>query len=400
MNEHHGRFYIQYSIAIVIMKIGILTQPLHSNYGGLLQAWALQKSLTDMGHEVTIINRIPGKINIPLWRKFALNIKENLLIVLNKRKRYLPVTPELKEYSESQVIPFRKNRYTGISPEIKSNEEFLSYINNTCFDAFVVGSDQVWRPMYSPNLMTYFLDFAKDNTTVKKIAYAASFGVDSWELSKSDTEKAKVLAPQFDLITVRESSGVNLVKEHLNCQAFHVLDPTMLRSKEDYLNLIKEPTLPLNESNGDLFCYVLDNSEPIKEIISNCSLQTGYRPYYCNYKTHVSQLTKKNQISDSIVPPVEQWLKSFADAKMVITDSFHGTVFSILFNKPFWVVSNSERGSARFASLLTEFGLSNRMIKNTVEIDWTQNIDWDEINKHLEMRQKESTDLLLNALKS
>ena len=385
---------------IRIMKIGILTLPLHSNYGGLLQAWALQKALVDIGHEAIIINRVTGKPNIPLWRKFAGKVKNEIFIGLGKRKRYITITNELKKYSEQNVIKFRQNRYLGVSPELKSNKELLNYITTQEFDAYIVGSDQVWRPIYSPNLMTYFLDFVKDNSKVKKIAYAASFGVDDWEFTKKETKEAANLAPLFDLITVRESSGVKLVKEHFKCEATHVLDPTMLIDKEDYIKLVEDSTCDLQESTGDLFCYVLDKNPELTNVIDSCSKETGLKPYFCNYDIPLNLLETENDKEKCIVPPVEQWIKSFIDAKMVITDSFHGCVFSIIFNKPFWVISNSERGSSRFSSLLTQFGLGNRMVINFSKIDWNQDIDWDKINKHRELHRKDSTDLLLNAIKS
>ncbi len=363
------------------MKIGILTQPLHSNYGGLLQAWALQKTLVDMGHEAIIINRVPHLNASPLWRRCLSRIKNELYIAIGKRKRYLRITKELKDYSEQYILKFRQNRYKGISPDLHTNEELIEYVNNQNFEAYIVGSDQVWRPLYSPNLMTYFLDFAKDNKSVKKIAYAASFGVDNWEFSKKETSEALKLAPLFDLITVRESSGVNLVEKYLKCRATHVLDPTMLLNKEDYLKLIDNPTCKLKESKGEIFCYVLDKSNILTDLINSCASSTGLKPYYCKCLTPMLLLECLNQKDECIIPSVEQWIKSFADAKMVITDSFHGVVFSIIFNKPFWVVSNVGRGSARFTSLLKQFNLENRIVSNPSIIDMLAPIDWQSVNE-------------------
>lgn len=382
------------------MKIGILTQPLHSNYGGLMQAWALQKTLAELGHEVIIINRVYGKPKIPLWRKIASKIKNELLIRLGKRKRYQKVTESLIQYSEQNVIPFREHRYLGVSPEIKSNEDLVEYIESQKFDAYVVGSDQVWRPMFSPNLMTYFLDFAKDNSEVKKIAYAASFGVDCWELTESDTEKARDLAPLFDLITVRESSAVDLVNQYLGCSATHVLDPTMLRSKEDYRALFQNPTCKLRETDGELFCYVLDKAPFVSEVIEACKQSTGLNPYFCMPDPPCYYLEIHEDKKNCIVPPVEQWLKSFDDAKMVVTDSFHGVVFSIIFNKPFWVVFNNSRGAARFTSLLKQFNLEHRIVDSLSSINWETPIDWNVINKTRSALAKYSRSLLLLHLTS
>lgn len=385
------------------MKIGILTQPLRSNYGGLLQAWALQRTLFKIGHDVTIINRIndPNHSSIPLWRRSLSFLKNEVYIALGKRKRYLPVSAELIDYAEQNVIKFREKRYKGVSPNIMTDEQLLSYVEGEKFDAYVVGSDQVWRPKYSPNLMTYFLDFVKDNDKVKKIAYAASFGVDDWEFTKSQTCEASELAKLFNLITVRESSAVPLVKNHLGCKATHVLDPTMLVDRTDYIGLVKNTTCPLEESNEELFCYVLDKAPVLSKIIGECSKQTGYKPFFCNYKTPYNRLHNNYEKDECIVPPVEQWIKSFSDAKMVVTDSFHGTVFSIIFNKPFWVIANKERGLTRFTSLLEQFGLADRIITSDPKsIEWDKSISWSSVNHTLQTHKDFSLLVLVKNLKT
>lgn len=382
------------------MKIGILTQPLHSNFGGLMQAWALQHKLVEMGHEAIIINRVhnPNNHRKPLWYRILSKVKNEVYIALDKRKRYLKVSAKLKDYSEQNVKEFRKNRYEGISPDIMTDDELIDYVSKQKFDAYIVGSDQVWRPCYSPNLMTYFLDFARENDNVKKIAYAASFGVDNWELSTKETKEAAQLAPLFDLITVRESSGVKLVKEYFHCEATQVLDPTMLFDKKDYINLVENSTCQLHNSDGELFCYILDTNNALDDALENCSSALGVKPYFCNYKIPLRRIEEGQKFEDCIVPPVEQWLKSFNDAKMVVTDSFHGCVFSIIFNKPFWVVTNVGRGSARFSSLLKQFNLEDRIVSNPSQVDWLKPIDWDIINNLRTQLAEKSKELLINNL--
>lgn len=383
------------------MKIAILTQPLRYNYGGLLQAWALQHKLANTGHEVIIINRVhnPVKVETPLWYRCLSRIKNEIYIFLGKRKRYLKVTNDLREISEQKVKKFQLNRYKGVSPEIRTHEDLVNFVSKQNFDVYIVGSDQVWRPKYSPNLMTYFLDFVKDDNKVKKIAYAASFGVDNWELTSEETKEASELIPLFDLVTVRESSGVEFLKKYFKCEATQVLDPTMLLDKEDYIKLIENSTCELHDSNGNLFCYVLDKAEDVDKAIQSCSSSTGLHPYYCNSQIRIWQIEGRENIEKSIFPPVEQWLKSFVDAKMVVTDSFHGVVFSIIFNKPFWVIANINRGAARFTSILNQFNLENRIISNLSDIDWEQPIDWNSVNKHRSLLKNKSLSLLLSQLK-
>lgn len=363
------------------MKIGILTQPLVNNYGGLLQAWALQQVLSRMGHQVIIIDRHSVRRTDLSWpRRIASVLKTELYILLGKEKRRVKLSEQGTNYVRKSIIKFIEGRYLGISPIIYTEKALRRYINDKNFDAFVVGSDQVWRPCYSPSIGNYYLDFLPASSESKRIAYAASFGVDFWEYSKKQTKKYSKLAQKFNLLTVRESSGIKLVKEHLKCDALHVLDPTMLLESVDYLNLIKDPTVPLQESAGKLFCYVLDQSTEIKDAIKFAEGETGLKAFYCNASRKTITQDDIKHLEQCVFPPVEQWIKSFQDAEMIVTDSFHGCVFSIIFNKPFWVVQNNNRGTARFSSLLQIFGLENRIVSTHKEIDWKTPIDWTVIN--------------------
>lgn len=382
------------------MKVGILTQPLVNNYGGLLQAWALQQTLNQMGHQSIIIDRHRIRRKDFIWpRRISSILKTELYISLGLEKRYINLSEYQTNFIRNNIIPFVKSRYLGISPQLYTNKALMQYVEEENFDAFVVGSDQVWRPCYSPSIGNYFLDFLPAKSKAKRIAYAASFGVDNWEYTDKQTELFSCLAKKFNLITVRESSGVKLVEEHLNCKASHVLDPTMLLNKDDYLRLIKTPTVPLLESDGKLFCYVLDPKIEFQSVINRVEKETNLKAYYCNASRNAITADDVKHIDECVFPPVEQWLKSFQDAEMIITDSFHGTVFSIIFNKPFWVVMNKERGESRFLSLLQLFGLSNRIVRDISVVNWEEAIDWDTINAKRMDLVYASKNLLFNALK-
>ena len=381
------------------MKIGILTLPLHSNYGGILQAWALQSILREMRHEVVIIDRdyaTPTGNNKTLWYKVASQIKKQFLILIGRRKRFLKPSSELVQYSEQNLNHFYSD-HLDTSPKFRNNNDFLLYVNQNHFDAYIVGSDQVWRPKYSPDLMTYFLDFLQKDNKTKKIVYAASFGVDKWELSKEETDKAKRLAPLFNLITVREASGVGLVRHYLNCNSTHVVDPTLLKKKEDYINLIEQSSVKLQKSKGELFCYILDDSKEARSFIYTCTKETSYKPFYCKSRS-IWNIKKDDNIENCIIPPVEQWLKSFLDAQLVITDSFHGIIFSMIFNKPFWVITNKNRGPARITSLLNQFNLEHRILSDTTCVNYNSPIDWKYINDTMDALSKKSKDILTSSL--
>lgn len=376
-----------FGIINAIMRIGILTQPLRTNYGGLLQAFALQTVLTRLGHEAIILNRC--YTNTPdSFMTRILRIKNIFIgrdVVCKDEKKILK--------AEEKISKFIQSRYK-LTDSIYTTGDLKRCVEVENLNAIVVGSDQVWRPRYSPNIFNYFLDFL-DSKAVKRYSYAASFGVDSWEYSQYETEKCAQLAQFFDGITVRESSAVKLCKENLGVKAEHVLDPTLLLSSQDYMDLI---STDIEKSSGELFTYILDSGVEKDTIIEIIAKTTGHNPFACMPKLKLTYKNAKKSLKDCQFPAVEQWLQSFADTKMVVTDSFHGTVFSIIFNKPFWVVANSRRGNTRMESLLELFGLKERMIteENIANKDLNATIDWDKVNRIKKDWQEKSMEFLKN----
>lgn len=340
------------------MRIGILTQPLTSNYGCILQNYALQQTLMKMGHTPITIDI--GKYTWFNWVKdFA---KYIVKVCLNKKTVFPPIPTAIKKENKplrnfvKNNIKITRTRYSQLSPKI---------IRRNDFDAIIVGSDQVWRPKYNWKLLPdMFLRFAeKDN--IRKIAYAASFGTDKWEFNKEQTSTCASLAKQFDAISVREESGVELCQEGLGVNAVHVLDPTLLLSKKDYLKLCDK----VAHRTPFVLAYILDyDDNKIKEIVEFAK---------CKGLSYIIKSAggKVNE-NDSI----EDWLSLFRDAQFVITDSFHGTVFSIIFNKDFYVFCNPKRGNSRFTSLLQLVGLENRIVEDC-RIPQEEQINWDEVNQ-------------------
>lgn len=381
------------------MKLGILTQPLYCNYGGLLQAWALQQTLTRLGHDAWIIRREHTRYkDMNVFRSVASQLYHGAMQMIGREKKIVKPTENQFQKIRINTNRFVDNCYGNLTPILHTDKQLAKYIERNPFDGYIVGSDQVWRPAYSPQLSNYFLDFAEGLSGIKRIAYAASFGVDYWDFNEKDTEMARRLAPMFDLLTVREDSGVKLLKDYLNVEGHHVLDPTMLMVKSDYEQLVKDTTCALKPSDGELFCYVLDPAKQVKNVIEACAEGTQNRPYYCYASRRAKSEEDLNHIEECVMPPVEQWIKSFIDAKMVITDSFHGTVFSIIFNKPFWVVVNEDRGTARFTSLLSLFGLEGRIVTPQSSPDWDGSIDWETVNSRLNELRKQSEALLSSNL--
>ncbi len=241
-----------------------------------------------------------------------------------------------------------------------------------------------------------FLDFVQDKQ-VKRIAYAASFGTDEWEFSPEMTSICASLVQKFDFVSVREDSGVRLCKEHLGVNAVHALDPTLLLTRDDYIHLIEAEKEP--KSNGNLFNYILDPDTSKTDFINRVSEEMGLQPFQVLPKYQAETRTKedvKKRIKDCVFPGVSTWLRAFMDAKMTIVDSFHGMVFSIIFNRPFWVLGNVNRGMSRFTSLLKLFHLEDRLLdaNQLQEVNINRPIDWVSVNAILQKKRNECMHLL------
>lgn len=369
------------------MEILILTQPLHTNYGGLLQAYALQQILKGMGHDV-VTDRLGVVRKLPLWNRALRFLYHAVQFCILKNYRYYPYRYLFvsfdKESKAKRSISINTERFVNthidtIDLLTRSNESVIDAVRQ--FDAIVVGSDQVGRATMS-DIPTYFLSFTKA-INVKRIAYAASFGTDDLnEYSKMDMKIASESIKLFDAVSVREKSGVHLCRDYFKMDAVHVLDPTMLLSKDDYLKLIEEEDKPCSENI--LLTYVLDRTQEKNDIIQRVgealhltSCENGAVKYFSN--------VVESNVSECIYPSVSRWVAGFRDAQFVVTDSFHGTVFSIIFNKPFVAILNSKRGSSRFISLLSVLGLENRLISTTNDLleEHLKPIDYTEVNKIL-----------------
>ena len=370
------------------MKIGILTLPLHTNYGGILQAYALQTVLERMGHDVEVLDR-PHKKKVD-YKKIPFILGKNLIkrYVLRKHTLLLPNISWNRDYPTVS-----QNTEKFIFKHIHSREVTnLSILKEEEYDALVVGSDQIWRSLYYRNIEDAYFSFAASWKNVKRIAYAPSFGTDKWEYTSKQTKRCRSLIKKFDLVTVRENIGIKFCNEKLGVNAYHVLDPTMLLNKSDYVDLVKNSGV--SKSEGNLMVYVLDPNKDIEESINRYAIEKNLSAFYVSSKVENYFAPLNERIQKS----VEQWLRGFMDAEFVITDSFHACAFSIIFNKPFAVIGNKERGMSRFESLLHLFGLDKRLVTSINNIDSLSPIDWNFVNNRRNFLVDKSLEFLKNAL--
>ncbi len=370
------------------LKIGILTLPIAENYGGILQAVALYRYLHNQGHDVVLIYK--ETYQVP-WKKLAREILlkipfHNFRNIKNNNK----VNEERLERKKFHRVFIEKEIFK-ISQDLYTKQDLENFAKKENFDAVIVGSDQVWRKAYINDkyYKSYFLDFIDGNKT-KKIAYAASFGKDYWE-GKDDLEDISKLLQDFTAVSTREKSGIDICKNSFGFDnAKHVLDPTMLITKEFYKNEIISKYDTSGVLKGGLLTYVLDEENGKKEIINFVKE---------NLKMNKIHHLKGFNISKTTYS-VPEWLASFANADFVVTDSFHGMVFSIIFEKDFVVIGNHDRGLDRFTSLLSLLGLKNRMVFCVEDLKDKKicSIDYSSVNKILEENKKSSLKFLMGAL--
>ena len=333
------------------MKVLIITQRLSNNYGGIIQNYALQTVLKKYNHAPITLDIAPRQT--PVWLYLCSWIKTFLFRLIGKKRKFAKISK----------IPMRKPKLDHfVSNNIEITDLCRSYTKKQIVkynaDVIVVGSDQVWRPKCNSNygIENMYLKFA-EGLPMKRIAYAASFGVDEWEYSPKQTCVCSKLAKKFDAISVREKSGVNLCKDHLGVDATWVLDPTLLLKKEDYCEVCKDIVC---ESEKILAAYVLDMNDSIRDMCQSIAKERGL----------VVKIFRADSEASLSIP---EWLAMFRDASYVVTDSFHGTVFSIIFEKEFKCVYNKSRGNARFESLLSMYDSGKLEEMREFSLNWLKN---------------------------
>ena len=382
------------------MKIAILTLPLHTNYGGILQCYALQTELEGMGHQVTVLNRRwPGPNARLVARRFASIAKCIVKKYLLGQKDIVLMNPWADDYNIHKPSEAEKKRHTEIRRFIKENihltkplrssDELREYVEANEVDCIVVGSDQVWRELYGPCIEDYFLGFLPEGDKRVKVTYAASFGTADSPISEDHLKNCIPLAKRFSSISVREQSGVEIMKDIFGLDAKLHLDPTLLLSAEQYKFPVKDV------EKGFLVSYILDETEDKIAISQEVSKALHLK----NKKLRLDATSQ----DDVVLPSIEEWLSSFANAKFVVTDSFHGCVFSIINHKPFIAIANKDRGLERFTSLLGTFGQMDRLIFDYQDFIskialLLRSIDYTTVNNKLQEIKQESVDYLENHL--
>lgn len=351
------------------MKIGIITFHKAINYGAVLQTYALQKVLEDMDADPEIIDYKCEYIE-NTYKLFSISSIRNLKCFISSLI-YLPI----KISKKNKFNKFR-NDYLKLSSEINNR---IQLDNSNClYKSFITGSDQVWNLKCTGYDTTYFLDFVKD--TSKKFSYAASFG--SADIEKNQKEKYMYLLKDFNKISVREKQGLKIIGELIDKEGYVHLDPTLLLKEESWRNLCSN-----GKYNNYILIYLMVHSQTALAFAEDLAKQTGCKIIYIN-----SGLTKKVKGTYVRTAGPKEFLSLFAGAKYVVTNSFHGTAFSINFNKEFFVelLPPPSKVNSRLENIMDLLDLRERQIINGKNDNIHKPINYSQVNSVLEEERRNS----------
>lgn len=365
------------------MKIGIVTfWTSNNNYGQILQNYALQTFLMQKGFNVELIRFNHKKTSI------IKRIYNKIFKLINYRN--LKITDNI----DRKFQEFRKNNIK--SSKLVYNGYNTILHNPPIYDIYIAGSDQIWSmPINKKENYYYFLSFVPRDKI--KISYAASFGMDNYPIQRR--EKLKSLLIDFKYISCREKTGVDILK-NIKIKASCVLDPTLLISPSDYTRLFK-----INNIDIESFIFIYHiNIKKAEDLYWDT-----VNNYFSNEKKIVvtsSGRMPSIEILPNIkysYPTVEDWLKYIYLAKFIITTSFHGMIFSIIFNKPFIVIplkGKNSNSNNRIYDILNLLDLTNRIAKEEKDISKIiqSNINWNHVNSKLSLLKEDSYNFLYSAI--
>lgn len=359
------------------MKIGILTFHTPINYGAALQAFALQKYLRTKYPESSIKN-IDFKTDVHLSKyNVFIPLRRNILLYFYKQLFVILRYPSLVKRKKRFEIFIKEELL--LTDRYRSEKELLE--NMPTMDHYIVGSDQVFHPK-SEYLEAYYLNFSKNNS--KKTAYAPSFGISAFE--QITDNRIKLFLEDFDNLCCRELDGANYMAKLLNRDVPVVLDPIFLLSDQQWEEMSCGPLV--NEKY--IFIYDLNGGYELMKIANKISKETGLK-IVCQTQSADHLYKNCTQIYDS---GPREFISLIKNADYVVTDSFHGTAFSVLFNKKQFIYVAKPHASGRIRSILSICNINERIIENG-NADKFNYLD----KKNLNTSNRENLDKLIESSK-
>lgn len=354
--------------------IGLMTTWFARNYGAIFTAYALYAKLEELGYTVLMLHK-----PLELWDRDYFSTEKNTIAIDFGKKHY----NVSKEYS------------------IYEGDRHLALLNNHC-DIFMTGSDQLWNPKIYAKRFYYFMDFVDDKR--KKIAYATSIGASKFEGEESEKPKISYLLSRFDDISVREQEAVEVCVKEYDVEATQVIDPVFLLDKSYYEEMVNRVEVSKGEKKEYIFAYILDGNLEKKKIIDKI-VEKYNLPIVCSYDIEWPQISRDIlNYPDAQISTPEEWLWYIKNAKLILTDSFHGACFSIIFNKEFLCFGNKLRGINRFKELFSMLGIQKRLITQDDNQEriilkfLDKKINYKRVNYYIEKERERSQKWLLHAL--
>lgn len=369
------------------MKIGIITYHHNRNYGSILQTYALMKYLQNQGHDVCIINYVPKGHDT---RMEFLGAPEGSII---KKIIYVVGAFPLRLRVHKVYKKFRESYLRLTETEYTSKEDFVK--QPLALDLYITGSDQVWCSRCNFHNESeyygypYYLDFTSDNE--KRISYASSFGEDSLDL-RYDAQLSKLIK-RYDYLSVREPSGLDKLRSLGRTDGVHVLDPTLLLGRNEWMPLCGS----IDIGPKYLLVYEPQRKDPRK-----------FRDYALRIAEHKNlrivkiskEYWKQPWMDRAIYPSVNDFLRLFADAEFVLTNSFHGIAFCLNFGKQFACIP-ANTANNRILEMLQMIDLEHRMIdsEDTLGDILSNDIDFKKVDQFIDQKRLASVNYLENAIR-
>lgn len=345
------------------MKIGVLTYHIDMNPGATLQCYATCRALQELGHEVYIID-------LEHRSEYNSKIREIVAKILQCRSMYRQM-----KFIHEYFPPFTRH-YSDID-ELRDTPPQL--------DAYCIGSDQVWNTKIAgPSHMAYFLDFGGEK--VKRFSYASSIGLDEWPVKDElENKRIRTLLTGYDGLAVREPTAAKLLSDQFGLEATIVCDPVLLH--KDYRELIGP-----QKQSGEMSCYMFKRPTEVLDALLEVAKDLGVPARM------VTSLKPIKGFIHTTKKEVPMWLKYMSSSVFNVTDSFHGTVVSLLYHRPFAVVYKDDGRSSRISDLLKTTGLEDRLFFNVADFRdsniWNNAIDWDDVDARLEKLRAKSWEYL------
>lgn len=361
-------------------KIGIITWHYYANFGSGLQAFALQKLISNLGYDVEIINyrnpKLGGKNS---WWKIALKYFMHYTIGFLNKNIYEKTLLGTLNY---------QNKYLNQSKYFEEPEQITKIVKD--YSCIVYGSDQIWAPnVYNPFYMGAYIPKG-----VRKVSYAASIGLN--DIPNNLVETYKDYLSSFYAIAVRENEGKILLKNKCDINSKVVLDPTLMIDASVYSNMLR--TVKGIKRNY-IFCYFLNNNHNYKDKIIEYARTLNLNIIGISYKEDDCEwMTILKNIG------ADQFLWLINNAETIFTDSYHGSIFSLLFHKNLWIFvrfdeNNPVCQNSRIRQLENNFNIGYRVVSHNSEIDDSKLINYDFFEKRLVELRHDSMLYLISALK-